>query len=81
LALGGACGIDTNGYGYTGPKDDPNTLSPEEDRQCQAWWEKIVNTKTQDEWRTTRKIYEQECRKPLERRPVQPPVSDRPAKK
>ncbi len=69
LAMGGGCGIEVNGSDYTGPKDDPNTLSPEEDRQCQAWWEKIVNTKTQDEWRATRKIYEQECRKQLERKP------------
>jgi len=69
LAMGGGCGIEVNGSDYTGPKDDPNTLNSEEDRQCQAWWEKIANTKTQDEWRATRKIYEQECRKPLERKP------------
>lgn len=81
LALGGACGVETNGYGYTGPKDDPNTLNPVENRQCQAWWDKIIGAKTQDEWRATRKIYEQECRKPLERRPEQLPDSDRSAKK
>ena len=67
LAMGGGCGIETNGSDYTGPKDDPNTLSPEEARQCQAWWDKIISTKTQDEWRATRKIYELECRKPLEK--------------
>ena len=67
LAMGGGCGIEVNGSDYTGPKDDPNTLSPEEDRQCQAWWERIVGARTQDEWRATRKLYEQECRKPLGR--------------
>ena len=67
LAMGGGCGIETNGSDYTGPKDDPNTLSAEEDRQCHAWWDKIVGAKTQDEWRATRKIYELECRKPLEK--------------
>ena len=67
LALGGGCGIEVNGSDYTGPKDDPNTLNPEEDRQCQAWWDKIIGARTQDEWRATRKLYEQECRKPLER--------------
>lgn len=72
LAVGGACGIEVAGSDYTGPKDDPNTLNPEEDRQCQAWWEKIIGARTQDEWRATKKLYELECRKPLERRPAQP---------
>lgn len=70
LALGGGCGVLTPGSDYVGPVDDPNTLSPEEDRQCQAWWEQIVGATTQDVWRQTRKLYEQSCRKPLERKPA-----------
>lgn len=67
LALGGGCGVLTNGADYVGPLDDPSTLTPEEDRQCQAWWEKIVSANTQDVWRKTRDLYEAECRKPRER--------------
>ncbi len=70
LALGGGCGVLTPGSDYVGPVDDPNTLSPEEDRQCQAWWEQIIGARTQDIWRQTRKLYEQTCRKPLERKPA-----------
>lgn len=70
LALGGGCGVLTPGSDYVGPVDDPNTLSPQEDRQCQAWWEQIVGANTQDIWRKTRKLYEQSCRKPLERKPA-----------
>ena len=69
LALGGGCGVLTNGADWNGPQDDPNTLSPKEDKQCQAWWEKIVDAKTQDAWRDTKKLYEKECRKPLARAP------------
>lgn len=67
LALGGGCGIEVAGANYLPPGDDPNTLSPEEDRQCQAWWDKIVSATTQDAWRQTRQLYDRECRKPLER--------------
>lgn len=67
LALGGGCGIEIAGANYLPPGDDPNTLSPEEDKQCQAWWEKIAGASTQDVWRQTRQLYERECRKPLER--------------
>ena len=70
LALGGGCGVLTNGSDYVGPLDDPNTLSPEEDRQCKAWWEQIVGATTQDAWRRTRKLYETDCRKPRERVPA-----------
>jgi hypothetical protein len=70
LALGGGCGILTNGWDYAGPVDDPATLSEEEDRQCQAWWDQIVGATTQDAWRSTRKLYDQECRKPRERKPA-----------
>jgi hypothetical protein len=69
LAMGGGCGVLTNGADWNGPQDDPNTLSPEEDRQCKAWWEKIVNARTQDAGRATKKIYENTCRKPLARAP------------
>ena len=69
LAMGGGCGVEGNGDpdALLPGHDDPNTLSTEEDRACQAWWEKIIATKTQDEWRQTRKLYDQECRKPLAR--------------
>ena len=64
LALGGGCGVVTNGADWNGPQDDPNTLNPEEERQCAAWWQQIIDARTQDAWRATRKLYERECRKP-----------------
>ena len=64
LAAGGACGFTANDDGYFVPKDDPDTLSPEEERQCRAWWDLIVSAKTQAVWRRTRTLYEQECLKP-----------------
>lgn len=70
LAIGGSCGVLTPGSDYVGPVDDPDTLSVEEDRQCQAWWEQIVGARTQDAWRRTRKLYEAQCRKPRERLPA-----------
>jgi hypothetical protein len=72
--MGGGCGIEGNGDpdALLPGHDDPNTLSAEEDRACQAWWEKIIVAKTQDEWRQTRKLYEQECRKPLARAEMLP---------
>ena len=69
MALGGGCGVLTNGADYVGPLDDPATLSKEEDRQCQAWWEQIIGAKTQEIWRRTRSLYEAQCRKPLARQP------------
>jgi hypothetical protein len=69
LAAGGACGIERKGdYGNPG-YDDPATLSAGEAAACQAWWERITGPTTQSEWRATRKLYEAECRKPLERKP------------
>lgn len=65
LALGGGCGFTANDDGYFVRADDPDTLSPEEDRQCGAWWDLIASAKTQALWRKTRTLYEQECRKPL----------------
>jgi len=68
LALGGGCGFVPNGgYGrvVAENEDDPETLSPEEDRQCQAWWEKITNTRSQREWLKTKELYEITCKKPL----------------
>lgn len=70
LALGGGCGVLTNGSDYVGPLDDPDTLSPEEDRQCAAWWEQIVGASTQEAWRKTRDLYEEQCRKPRARVPA-----------
>lgn len=74
LAMGGGCGVEGNGDpdALLPGQDDPNTLSAEEDRACQAWWEKIISAKTQDEWRQTRRLYEQECRKPLAHEEVMP---------
>jgi hypothetical protein len=69
LALGGGCGVLIAGSDYLGPQDDPNTLSEEEQKQCQAWWDQITAAKTQDAWRSTRKLYDEACRKPLERKP------------
>ncbi len=69
LAMGGGCGVLTNGADWNGPQDDPATLNPEEDRQCAAWWQQIVGAKTQDAWRATKQRYEQECRKPRARLP------------
>lgn len=68
LAMGGSCGFTANDDGYFVRDDDPNTLSPEEDRQCKAWWDLIVSAKTQALWRKTKKLYQQECEKPLAKR-------------
>lgn len=65
LAMGGSCGFTANDDGYFVRDDDPNTLSVEEDRQCKAWWNLIVSAKTQALWRKTKKLYQQECEKPL----------------
>jgi hypothetical protein len=69
LALGGGCGVLTNGADWNGPQDDPNTLDAEEQRQCAAWWQQITQARTQDAWRATKKLYEKACRKPLLRQP------------
>lgn len=69
LALGGGCGVLIAGSDYLGPQDDPDTLSEEEQKQCQAWWDQITAATTQDAWRSTRKLYDRECRKPRERKP------------
>ena len=65
LAAGGGCGIRNNNDGYVVETDDPDTLDPEEDKQCQAWWDRIVGATSQDVWRHTRDLYEAQCRKPL----------------
>ncbi len=73
LALGGGCGFVPNGgYGrvIADDEDDPDTLSPLEDKQCQAWWEKINNTKSQREWMKTKELYELTCKKPLAKEKV-----------
>ena len=66
LAAGGGCGIvnanDNDAVVNAG--DDPNTLSPEEQRQCDQWWEQIVDPQSHAAWRRTRALYEIECRKP-----------------
>ena len=65
LAMGGACGVE----GFTGfvEEDDPDTLNPEEEKQCAAWWEKITTTGQQGVWLQTRALYDANCRKPPER--------------
>jgi hypothetical protein len=76
LALGGGCGFVPNGgYGRVIPdnEDDPNTLSPREDRECQAWWEKISNTISQREWLKTKELYEITCKKPLAKEKIKLP--------
>jgi hypothetical protein len=70
LAFGGGCGVLTPGSDYVGPVDDPDTLSPEEQKECAAWWDQIVGATTQEAWRRTRKLYESQCRKPPERVPA-----------
>jgi len=68
LALGGGCGFVPNGgldRVIPDDEDDPNTLSPEEDKECQAWWEKINGTHSQREWMKTKELYELSCKKPL----------------
>lgn len=73
LAAGGGCSIQSNGAGELVVLDDPATLSPEEDRQCAQWWSQIVDARSQAGWRQTRRLYEQYCRKPLQRGPASPP--------
>jgi hypothetical protein len=68
LALTGSCRVQTNGADWNGPQDDPDTLNPQEERECAAWWQKIIDAKTQDAWRATKKLYEANCRKPLAKR-------------
>jgi hypothetical protein len=70
LALGGGCGVLTNGADWNGPQDDPDTLDAEEQRQCAAWWQQITQARTQEAWRATKKLYEMACRKPLLRQPA-----------
>jgi hypothetical protein len=67
LAAGGACGVERNGGNAVVSLDDPKTLSATEAAACAAWWDRIVGAATQAEWRATRKLYEAECRKPLEK--------------
>lgn len=75
LAAGGGCGIVNNNDGVVvNAGDDPATLSPEEDRQCQAWWDRIVSATSQDSWRQTRALYEFHCRKPLAKPSDMPPA-------
>ncbi len=64
LAAGGACGVVRNNDGYVVDPDDPNTLDPEEEKQCAAWWDQIVSATGQEAWRRTRDLYERSCRKP-----------------
>ena len=71
LAMGGGCGIVNNNDGYVKVLNDPATLNPEEEKQCLAWWDRIVGASTQAVWRETRALYEFNCLKPREKKPVQ----------
>ena len=73
LAMGGGCGFRDNNRGYVVELNDPNTLNPEEEKQCAAWWDRIIGAGTQQVWRETRALYEFNCLKPLEKKPVAPP--------
>jgi hypothetical protein len=46
--------------------NDPNTLNPIEDAQCEALWISIVAATDQGEWLRLRRRFDAECRKPLE---------------
>jgi hypothetical protein len=75
LALAGGCGFVPNGGNsrvIAENEDDPNTLSPIELQACQAWWNKIIDTRSQREWLKTKGLYEQECKKPLAKEKVWP---------
>lgn len=72
LAAGGGCWFESNSDGYQVVLNDPDTLNEEEQRQCQAWWDKIVGAGSQAVWRKTRDLYEAECRKPAEKKAVEP---------
>ena len=73
LAMGGGCGFRDNNFGQYVELNDPKTLNPQEEKQCAAWWDRIVGAETQAVWRETRALYEFNCLKPLEKKAVQPP--------
>jgi hypothetical protein len=74
LAVGGGCVVERYGSDIPRPGiDDPATLDANEAAACQAWWDKIVATSTQSEWRRTRHRYDAECREPLAKLPNPPP--------
>jgi hypothetical protein len=83
LAAGGACGVERYGSDIPRPGiDDPATLDANEAAACQAWWDRIVGATTQAEWRRTKHLYEEECRKPLAKelsKPPEPVVDSAPA--
>lgn len=68
LAAGGGCWFESNDDGYQVVLNDPATLNEEEQKQCQAWWDKITGASSQEVWRKTRALYDAECRKPLEKK-------------
>ena len=42
LAMGGGCGFRDNNFGQYVELNDPKTLNPQEEKQCAAWWDRIV---------------------------------------
>ena len=72
LAMGGGCGFRDNNFGQVVELNDPNTLNPQEEKQCAAWWDRIVGAGSQQAWRETRALYEFNCLKPLEKKAVEP---------
>ena len=74
LAAGGGCGVERyEGIGLRPGIDDPATLDESEAAACQAWWDRIVGASSQGEWQRTRKLYDEECRKPLAKDLPPPP--------
>ena len=68
LALGGGCGVLTNGADWNGPQDDPDTSTRKRSASARPGGSR---SRGQDAGRLARdeKLYEQACRKPLVRRP------------
>jgi hypothetical protein len=63
--LGGGCGFRSEDDGYVVQLDDPDTLDPDEDRQCRAWWDELTAAGSQKQWLELRRRYDERCRKPL----------------
>lgn len=74
LAMGGSCQMASTRT--TVSLDDPATLSPEEDAQCAAWWDRLTRPGSQAEWKHTRAVYDFHCLKPREKNldPPEPKV-------
>jgi hypothetical protein len=63
LAAAGGCGITNLSDGYFVRLDDPDTLDPAEDAQCQQWWDAMASASTDTQWLAARDRFEAHCRK------------------